>query len=366
MAAIVAGALPSRALEAQRPVVVTGRVVRRAAADTLAAAQARVVLHRVSREVSGALDSTRADAAGRFRFELHRDTALVYLLSARWSGIEYFSEPLPGGSLPAVTTLTLLVADTSSTASAATVGRFLVLGGPGVSRDRRVVDLFVLRNNGTHTLVGRTADAPTWRAPLPRGVTSPAVGAAGSDISPEAVRFAHDSVSVIAPLAPGEKQLLIEYTLPAALARLEFDPATRDSVQVVAEEPGVTIAGLQPAPDQVLDGRQFSRWAGRGGSAVLVTFPVATSPDRALLALVVTTILVTAAVAVVAVRLRARPPAIPPPSAEALIERIAQLDLAHRGRDVPTEAQRRYQVERAALKRALTETLRQESPRGGL
>ncbi len=332
----------------------------------MAAARARVVLHRVSREASGALDSVRADGAGRFRFELRRDTALVYLLSARWSGIEYFSEPLPGTSLQSVTTLTLLVADTSSTAAAETAGRFLVLGGPGSSRDRRVVDLFVLRNSGTHTLVARGADAPSWRAPLPRGVTSPAVGGVGSDISPDAVRFARDSVNVIAPLAPGEKQLLIEYTIPAGMTRLEFDPATRDSVQVVAEEPGVVIAGLERAPDQVLDGRQFSRWAGKGAAAILVTFPMAPSPDRALLPLVLAAILVMTVVALIAMRLRARPPANPPPSVEALVGRIAQLDLAHGGRDIPADELQRYQVERAALKQALTQLLRRESPRGGL
>jgi hypothetical protein len=354
---------PARAQQ----VTVGGRVVRRAGADTLAAASARVVLHRVSREVSGKLDSTTADPRGRFLFRFQRDTTQVYLLSTRWSGIEYFSEPLPGGSLPGATSLTLLVADTSSARQAEGGGRFLVLGSPGPSRDRRVVDLLVLRNGGTETVVGRGGDAPTWRAPLPRGVLDPRVGAVGSEISPEAVRFERDSIMVIAPIAPGEKQLLVEYTIPAGMSRLELDPGTKDTVQVVAEESDVRVEGLDRAADQVLDGRSFSRWTGRAASSIVVSFPVAPKADRALLPLVSAALVLMALLAVwAATRARKQQAMAPLQTTDTLITRIAQLDAEHAGRELsPAEAER-YRHDRAVLKRALTDQLRREGPRNGL
>ena len=340
-----------------------GQVVRRAGSDTLGAGGARVVLHRVSRDVSGKLDSTLADASGRFRFRLRGDTSAVYLLSANWSGIEYFGEPLPGSSLSGNVTLTLLVADTSSAVTAETGGRFLVLGSPGPSRDRRAVDLFVLRNRGDQTIVGRGVTGSTWSAPLPRGVTDVRMGSAGSEISGEAVRFAPDSVHVIAPLSPGEKQLLLEYTIPAAMGRLQFTAVTRDTIQVVAEEPGVSVEGLARATDQVLDGRAFSRWTGRGANEVQVSFPVAPSRDRALVPLVIAALVLAAVAGIVALRRRPSEALTSPVTTEGLITRIAALDAEHAGRILSGEEKERYDRERARLKRALTDQLHREGHR---
>ena len=320
----------------------------------------------MSREVSGKLDSTLADHGGRFQFRFQRDTAQVYLLSTRWSGIEYFSEPLPGSRLEGTTSLTLLVADTSSARGAESGGRFLVLGSPGPSRDRRVVDLVVLRNSGSETVVGRGGDAPTWRAPLPRGVLGPRVGAVGSEISAEAVRFERDSIMVIAPIAPGEKQLLVEYTIPAATSRLELDPGTRDTVQVVAEEPGVQVEGLARAADQILDGRSFSRWTGRATASIVVSFPVAPKADRALLPLVATALALMALLAVWAATRVRRQQVVPPQTTDSLVTRIAQLDAEHAGRELsPAEAER-YRRDRAVLKRALTDQIRRDGAPNGL
>jgi hypothetical protein len=351
-------------LAAQTEVTIAGRVVRRAGRDTLGASRARVVLHRVSRDVSGKLDSTLADPTGAFRFRFSRDTSMVYLLSANWSGIEYFGEPLPGASLGGATTLTLLVADTSSAGTAETGGRFLVLGSPGATRDRRAVDLFVIRNRGDRTIVGTDGASPTWRAPLPRGVTDARLGSAGSEVSADAVRFEPDRVAVIAPIAPGEKQLLIEYTIPASMHRLELTAVTRDTIQVVAEEAGVTVEGLERAPDQVLDGRSFARWTGRDAASVTVSFPVPASRDGALVPLVIAALVIAGVAGIAATRFRRGAPPPPQVTSEALITRIAALDAAASRRRLAGEEKARYDRERAELKRALTEQLRREGARG--
>ena len=345
-------------------VTLSGTVARRAGSDTISAPRARLVLHGISRQTSGKLDSTVADDAGGFRFRISRDTAMVYLLSANWSGIEYFSEPMPGSSLDKATTLTLLVADTSSGGTAETGGRFIVLGSPGPARDRRAVDLFVIRNRGDRTIVGAGGTGATWRAPLPRGVTGARMGSAGSEISADAVRFEGDSVAVIAPIAPGEKQLLVEYTLPAGLRRLELDAATPDTIQIVAEEQDVTVAGLEKTTDQVLDGRSYARWHGRGASSVVVSFAVAPAKDRALIPLVIAVLVLSAVVGVIATRARPAKVAAPAVTSEVLITRIAALDADHAGRGLSDEEKSRYDRERAELKRALTEQLRREGARG--
>lgn len=353
-------------LAAQAEVRLEGRVVRRSGSDTLAAAGARVVLHRVSRDASGPLDSIHADAAGRFHFRLRPDTAFVYLVSARWSGIEYFGEPLPASSLSPGFRLTLLVSDTASGDAVGTAGRYLVIGAPGTDRDRRVVDLFVLRNTGQRTIVAAARGA-TWRAPLPAGVARAAVGAMGSDISGDAVRFTADSVFVLAPLPPGDKQLLIEYALPAGQARLELEAVTRDSLQIVVEDSGVTVAGLERAADQVLDGRPYGRWTGSAAGRVVVMFPVASARDRALFPLVGGAVLAMIVAALVARRgRRARPAEVAPAGAAALATRIARLDREHAEGSSSAEEQARYREERAGLKRALAEALRREGSRDGV
>ncbi|HKP29751.1 MAG TPA: hypothetical protein VJU15_10115 [Gemmatimonadales bacterium] len=341
-----------------------GKVARRAGTDTIAAPHARVVLHGVSRQTSGKLDSTATDEAGAFRFRISRDTSMVYLLSANWSGIEYFSEPIPGSSLDRTATLTLLVADTSSARAAETGGRFIVLGSPGATRDRRAVDLFVIRNRGDHTIVGAGGIGATWRAPLPRGVTGARMGSAGSEISADAVRFAGDSIAVIAPIAPGEKQLLVEYTIPESMSRLELEAVTLDTIQIVAEEQGVTVAGLEKTADQVLDGRPFARWHGRGVSLVTISFPVAAARDRALIPLVIAAAVIAVLVGVLAMRFRPARVSAPPLTSEALLTRIAALDADHAGRALGDDEKSRYDRERAELKRALTELLRREGLRG--
>jgi hypothetical protein len=55
---------------------------------------------------------------------------------------------------------------------------------------------------------------------------------------------------------------------------------------------------------------------------------------------------------------------VAPVTSEALITRIAALDAAHAGRALTALEQSRYDSERAALKRALTEQLHREGARG--
>src|SRR5919107_828614 len=162
-----------------------GRVVR---PDSTPVAGVRVVLHRVGQVLQGPVDSTNTDSRGRFRLRFIADTSAIYLLSARYSGIEYFSPPV-------------------------------------------------------HTNPARPdTSRPTWVGALPRGTMGLELGE--SDVSPEAVGRGGDSLIVTAAIAPGEKQLTLEYLVPAGRQVLEL-PLTEavPMLNVLAEESEVVVSG---------------------------------------------------------------------------------------------------------------------------
>lgn len=263
-AALVVAAVPAP-VPAQAPVPVAGTILRPIPGDTVPVGGVRVVLHRVGPNRQGPVDSVRTGRDGAFRLTAVPDTAVLFLVSARHGGVEFFAEPLrlvPGGTIAPIR---LMVADTSSTASIVLASRYIVVGAPDSARERPVIDLLVLRNPGLTTRVSPDSSIPTWKAALPAGATH-RVPEVGSDISPLAARFEGDSVFVFAPIPPGEKQLLVEHRWPAEQGELEFPlgPDASD-LQVVAEEQGATVTGgtVAKAAPQVVDGRPLERWTGR-------------------------------------------------------------------------------------------------------
>jgi hypothetical protein len=88
-----------------------------------------------------------------------------------------------------------------------------------------------------------------------------------------------DSVLVLAPLAPGERQITIQYHLPPNAGRLEyrFDEAD-NGVNVLVEEPDATVTGgtlAQTDSVSVIQGRPFRHFNGvvDSGDVVVVTVP---------------------------------------------------------------------------------------------
>jgi len=270
---------------AQQRVVVSGRIVRLVTpADTVGVTGARVVLHRVTAETQGPLDSVRTLSDGRFRFETPRDTTGLYLVSARYAGIEFFSSAIRLDPVAAPAPVTLLVADTSSVQPVTVSGRFVVIGAPDSDRRRTIVDLFVIQNSGVVARVSPDSLTPAWTAVLPEAAAH-RVPETGSEISPQAVEFRGDTVQVFAPISPGARQLLVEHTVSAAQGRLVF-PVGPASVpmQVVTEEPGATVAGggMTRTESQVVDERPLARWTGTpaGGAVIEVALPGAPRQER--------------------------------------------------------------------------------------
>ena len=345
---------------------VAGRVVRPRAADSLPVPGTRVLLHRVAGDVQGPVDSTLAGADGRFRFRFRPDTSAVFLLSARYGGIEYFSPPVHADPQRPDTTIRLTVYDTSSTAPIGVEARHIVVPRANPDGSRSILDLVVLRNAGLLARVAPDSAHPTWSMTLPAGTGGMALGE--SDVSPDAVVRSGDTVKVLAPLAPGQKQLSVEYAVVPTRGRIEFavGPGAA-AVNLLVEERDARVSGgtLALADSQVIEGRSFRRWTGQvpaGGTVTLAVGGGATTSWRVLMGLVGGVALALALAAWRLLRRASRP--APRLDAGPLLDALAALDARYLGRaaETPGDEWRAYEAERARLKAELEAALAASPP----
>ena len=116
------------------------------------------------------MDSLRTDAAGAFAFHVSTgDTTALYLASARYDDIAYFSEPvrLTSGD---VLLQPILVYRTSPTGPPIGVPqRLITVARPKPDGSRDVLEMIQLLNPGPATRVSADTTQPTWRGVLPAG-----------------------------------------------------------------------------------------------------------------------------------------------------------------------------------------------------
>lgn len=258
MILLAAAVLAQVAAAAPADVRVEGRAVRIVAGDTVPAAGARVTLHRVGATRQGAVDSTTSGTAGEFRLAAAVDSGDVLLVSGRWHGVEYFAQPVVRGE-----PVDLLVVDTASDAPVRVAARHVVIGGPAADGTRDVIDMLVLRNPGSVTRVGRDSTTPAFRMALPPNVANVTLGDA--DFAADAFDVHDDTLALLAPIPPGDRQFMLQYQLPPGAVALELplDPSP-DTLSVLAEEPGLEMpAALRQVGTEPMAGRTFTRWSGR-------------------------------------------------------------------------------------------------------
>jgi hypothetical protein len=328
--------------------------------DTIPVAGVRLVLHRVGRSAQGPMDSTRTDQAGRFRFRFSPDTTLLYLISASYAGMEYFSSPVNTNPALPDTALVILVSDTSSTVSVSLAARYLVIRRAAEDGSRGVLDLIVLENRHHLTRVARDTLAPSWVGRIPRGVVGVRVGDA--DLSADAIVIRNDSIMVFAPIAPGEKQISLEYAAPrGSLIELDF-PQDSVATNILAQDSNARVEGgeLAEAEPQVIEGESFRRWLGapHPGDVVRVSFGASAGgvPSWVLPLLVG---LAGAGLLVAFFRLKPRQVAA---NVETLTDRIAELEAKYSGREgeVSLEEWQAYLKKRESLRAEVAALL----PRG--
>ena len=226
------------------------------------------------------IDSTRTDGRGDYTLAIRRpDSAAIYVVSSRYAGIAYFSEPLVPARHPTSRLHPIAVYDTSSTGPAVALSRRLVtIARPKHDGTRDVLELLELENPGEKTRVAPDTLQPAWAGAIPRAAIQFRVGQ--GDLSPQAVTLRGDSVEVFAPIPPGErKQLSYAYVLPADVRAVtvpidqpvaEVDLLLEDTAAVV------TASHLDSLGTEDLEGRRFARYrmrdvAPRAGLAIALS-----------------------------------------------------------------------------------------------
>ena len=361
------------------PRLVSGRVVRPDSTDSSAVSGVPgiwVTLHRVGSDTAGPIDSMRTAAGGRYQFR-YRHTGradAIYFVSASYAGIAYFSLPL---LTPRVTgdSAEIIVYDTTSRTFPLTVrGRHVIVSAPNVDGSHDIVEVYEITNDSGITAISGDDAHPTWTALLPPGAIGFSVGQ--SDISPRAVRDAGGRVEVVAPIAPGLKQLSFSYRVPAKDFPLSIPMTKPVSVlEVLTEDPRATVSApnLKAEAAVAIEGRKFARYVGQNepADAVLrVDSPTSGAPSHqqrylAILAIALGVAMLGALTFVFARRRAPRIAIVGHPAetpadgdAERLAREIASLDAQFEQQAEPSsDARAEYEQRRDALKRSLARAL---------
>jgi len=354
----------------QTDVTLTGRVFRLVGRDTVGTPGAKVLLHRVMPSRQGPIDSLFSGPDGTFRFQFHPDSGAVYLTSARWAGIEYFAAPIILDRRTQADAVLLAVADTSSNAAVTLASRHVVIAAPTADGTRAVIELLVLDNQGPLTRVSRDSADATWVIVLPAGVERIQLG--DTDFAADVVELRGDTLRIRAPLPPGQRQITVQYQLPAGIDRwvIPIDDSVA-AMNLLVEESTARVSGpLQSMAVEAIEGKRYLRWQGAASRApvIAVVFEQTGVPGWLLPMLVAFLACGLVAAWLVArrrggptptSRIGARGRSSLAPETEVLLERIAALDAEHAGGPSghPPEVWHQYLRTRAELKQEVERLL---------
>jgi hypothetical protein len=223
-----------------------------------------VMLHRVGADHAAPLDSMRADSRGRYAFRFTRtgDPQAIYFVSASYGGIAYFTPPLAHSTVKGEEAEIAVFDTTSGPVPISSRGHHVVVSAVDANGMRSVTEVYELANDSSVTRVaGNRRGGEVWSAVLPVKATDFQV--AQGDIPAQAVKFEGGKALVVAPIAPGLKQLAFTYSLPASAFPLSI-PIVRDTqiLEVLIEEPKGTVSGakLEEQDPVALERRSFRRF----------------------------------------------------------------------------------------------------------
>ena len=234
-----------------------------------------VVLHRVSAQFSGEIDSVRVGAGGAFQMrlpEVSGDAADdVFFATIRYQDVLYIGEaitarPEPDGTY-VIQAYPALPAGPDARARVR-VRNLLVEPldpGPGWS----IADFFELGNDAQATLVA-SEHGPAWSHALPPDAAGFRVGQ--SDLAAGMASLRDGRVHVSAPMPPGESVYLFRYTIAADRFSVPME-GTTGSMELLMREPAgdLAVAGLANVPEVEIDGVRYRRFAGRDMAPSVVT-----------------------------------------------------------------------------------------------
>jgi hypothetical protein len=359
---------------------VDGRVTRGTRTAQQPIANQVVVLHRVGRDHSGPLDSTRTSAAGRFsfRYRTSGDSSAIYFATTTYGGIVYPTSPFRG---PVVNSddASITVFDTTSGPITIRIGgRHVIVGAPKANGNRPIGEVYDLENDTTVTAISRDTVTPVWSARIPPSAMDFQVNTNG-ELASGALSRRGATVGVYAPVSPGIRQVAFTYELPSSAFPLELAaPEPVGVLEVLVQEPNAQVraASLRQVPSASADGRVFRRFLAQdlaANSVLRIDVPrMSVSARESVYRIVIYVLLAVMVVALVfgiqrgrrASRVSAAPAPVAEPRSRVLVRSIATLDDEYDRSGASDDAARdAYQSARESLKRELADALAAE--RGG-
>lgn len=336
-----------------------------------------VVVHRVASDSAGnvsggPVDSARTDSRGRYRVRYPRSGGdATYIAITNYAGVSYISAPLTRDEVSGDDCMIMVFDTVSPPYPIRVAGRHLIITAPDTSDRRRVIEVYELLNDSTHTVIG-TAANPVWRAAIPRGATDVELNPVG-DISPSLTRIDGEWLEVFAPISPGLRQISFSYTLGPddfPLTMPVVDSATVFELLLQETEAAIDGGGFTEVAGVSQEGTAFRRLLAQNvpARAVLrftMPRPVARLQSRLVKLIVagVSVLMIAALAAVLWNRRRARPAPMtkaPAPTAvDALVQQLAMMDAEFERRGSPSTERAAFDARRAELKAQLTAALAQ-------
>jgi hypothetical protein len=226
-----------------------------------------VILHRVTPEDAGPVDSVRVQPDGSFSFllpELPGASGAMYFATHRHEGVVYFAPPVTTPErllelyeLRAWVTRPL-TPDDQATFRVAFRNIFIEEGPDGW----RVTDVFEVGHEDAVTWrsPGPEGEVPVWRHPLPEGARN--LQAAETEVDPGSLRLDRGALEVMAPFPPGDRLFVVRYDLPSLEAVFPM-PGVTLAVELLVREPApaMRVEGLRAdAPVEIERGSVYRRW----------------------------------------------------------------------------------------------------------
>ena len=248
----------------------------------------RVVLHRVSADDSGPVDSLSSGADGQFRFRLPGVSGTpaltdAWFFSVRHAGVTYFGTPIhTAAQLDSLHVLQVYDTTTAPAggASLPLVARYTMLEGE--PEGWYVTDMMQLVNDGERTLVAGAGGA-TWVYPLPAGAADLEIR--GEQTAFSGARIADGALRVTSAIPPGQREFLVRYRVPEPFVTLRYPGVTGEAGLLVREPtPQLAVDGLNSeAPVEMAMGVRYRRYTGTQLVDAVVAVRELNEPPRLLL-----------------------------------------------------------------------------------
>lgn len=273
-----------------------------------------VVLHRVSAQFLGEIDSVTVGEGGTFEIPLPDvsgdGTDDVFFATIRYQGVLYIGDAITAQPEPVGTYVIqahpAIPAAPGMGARVRIRNLFVEPLDPGSGW--AIADFFELVNDAPATLVA-SEFGPVWSHALPPEAADFRDGQ--GDLSAGTASFRDGRVSVSAPMPPGDTVYLFRYTISADRFTVPME-GTTGSMELLIREPAgeVAVTGLANVPEVEIEGVRYRRFAGRdvAPSVVTVARGEAAGPMSSVpLAAVLITLALAGAGALVAARARMFP-----------------------------------------------------------